>query len=101
MKSITKITPYIIIILIVFITVIALIWLDHETTSWVQALSIGNIVSGLLFYAFPAILVVFFVFTKLRRVLNVGVSMAFSVLVGIPITFILVVFALKLVSALI
>ncbi len=101
MKSNTKFTPYLAIILIVFLAVIALIWLDYETTSWEQALSLGNIASGLLFYALPAILVVFFVFTKLHSRLNVGVSIAVSVLVGIPITFVLVVFALKLVSVMI
>ena len=100
MKSITKITPYLVIILIVFVAVITLIWLDYETTSWEQALSIGNIASGLLFYALPTILVVFFVFAKLRRRLNVGVSMAVSVLAGIPLSFILVIFTLKLMSVL-
>jgi len=63
-------------------------------------LSIGNIVSGLLLYAFPALLVVFFVFTKLRKRLNIGVSLAVSILAGVPETFVFVIFALKLISVL-
>jgi hypothetical protein len=100
MKLIKQLTPYITITAIIFAAVLGLIWLDHETNSWAQALSIGNVVNGLLFYALPALLVVFFVYTKFRRRLNVGVSMAVSVLAGIPVTFVIVVFALKLASVL-
>ena len=100
MKLIKQFVPYVFIVVIILTAVLALIWLDNETTSWAQALNIGNVVSGLLFYALPALLVVFIVFTKLRKRLNTGVSIAVSVLAGIPISFIFVIFALKLVSVL-
>lgn len=95
MTTFKKITPYFAIIFSIFIGLIILIWLDHETKSWSDVFS-RNIIIALVVYGLPALLVVSLVYNKLRKLLNIGVSLAVAIIAGIPPTFILVILFLSL-----
>ena len=98
MKLATKLLPYAAIILIVFIAVIALVWLDYETTSWQIALEYSNLINGAIFYALPAIIVVSIIFSILKKKINNIVSFVVSIFAGIPLSFAIVVSVLSIVS---
>lgn len=91
MKAIRAITPYFIIALIVTLAVIALIWLDQETTEWSQVFG-HNLMVGLLLYGLPMMLIVSLFYTKLRNYLNPGMSIIISSMGGIPLSTAIMVF---------
>ena len=85
MKLIKTILPYLVISFIVKLAVIALIWLDHETTKWSQVFGY-NMLVGILLYGIPLMIVISLVFYKLRQYLGVGFSILIAFMGGIPLT---------------
>lgn len=84
--------PIIRILIIVFLSCIGLFWLDHETHSWGDFLKGGN-PAAFVVYFLPTSLItlaLFFIFKKL----NFKYGLISSVLIGIPVSFALIVIGL-------
>ncbi len=98
MKDNFKFVPYFIISLVIFGAVMVLIWADYETTNWADALAKENIINGFIFYALPALLLAFFVFSKIQKPLGNTVGIVVSLVLSIPISFVAIIFGLKIIS---
>ena len=98
MKTIQKLIPYFIITLLVFSAVTMLIWADYETTSWATALEKENLINGFIFYALPALLLSFLIFSKIHKSLGKGLAIIVSLVLAVPISFFTVIFSFFIVS---
>ena len=89
--------PYLIMFLFISTSVVALSFLDKDLTHWTDSLEIGNIINGFIFYIMPAIIIVLYFYKKLKSIyLNTLISILLSLIMGIPIAFISVIFILKM-----
>lgn len=98
MKTIQKLTPYFIITILIFSAVIMLIWLDYETTSWATALETGNLINGFIFYALPALLLSFLIFSKIHKSLGKALAIIVSLILSVPLSFVTVIIVLSMIS---
>ncbi|MCK5776334.1 MAG: hypothetical protein KAH25_09160 [Bacteroidales bacterium] len=98
MKTIQNLVPYFIITTLIFGAVIGLIWVDYETTSWSTALEKQNLINGFIFYALPALLLSFLIFSKIHKPLGKGLAIIVSLVLGVPISFFAVIFSFFMIS---
>ncbi|OYT17127.1 MAG: hypothetical protein B7C24_04170 [Bacteroidetes bacterium 4572_77] len=98
MKALSKLFPYSLILLLILSATIGLIWADYETTSWNLALAPENLINGFVFYTLPAILLSFFIFYKIKTNLGNPLAIVVSLVLSIPITFVVIAFGLKIFS---
>jgi hypothetical protein len=100
MNKIIKLWPYFIILLSLLGATILIIWLDYETKTWNDVFSRQNLLNAIVFYFMPSFIVVSFIYSQLNRVLNKSkvLSIAISIFIGTPISFISVILLLQLVK---
>ncbi len=85
MKTLNKITPYFIIFILVSLSIMLLIWIDKDTDYFHQIFG-WRMVEGYLFYGLPMMLVISYIYKRIRKHLNVIASILTSVIGGVPIT---------------
>ena len=98
MKAIQNLVPYFIITTLIFGAVIGLIWVDYETTSWATALETGNLINGFIFYALPALLLSFLIFSKIHKSLGKALAIIVSLILSVPLSFVTVIIVLSMIS---
>lgn len=91
------ILPIATIIIGIFLACIALIWLDHETTSWDQVFNSNMLNAGLL-YGLPALLVVSLIYSWLKKRIAMWPSAIAALILGIPVSFVTIIIVLKISS---
>jgi len=88
--------PFLFIIISVLVASILLIWIDYETKTWSDVFSKGNMMSVLVFYDVPAILVASLLYFWFKKHLDHWLSAIIAVFLGIPSAFIMVIIILKI-----
>lgn len=75
--------PYIALISAITISLIALIWMDYETTSWSHVFPYGILFIWLI-YGLPLLILITISYHVLKRKMDNWSSMIFSIMFGIP-----------------
>lgn len=91
MKTLNKIAPYFVIFILVSLSIILLIWIDKDTDYFHQIFG-WRLAQGYLFYGIPMMLVISYIYKRIRKHLNVTASILTSVIGGVPITTVSLIF---------
>mgnify|MGYP005840285325 CR=1 FL=1 len=80
----SNILPYAVLVLSITTVLIALMWIDHETTSWSQVFPYGILFMWLI-YGLPILVVLTFVYLFLKKKIDQWFSMILTIMFGTPI----------------
>ncbi|NPD45003.1 MULTISPECIES: hypothetical protein [unclassified Lentimicrobium] len=98
MKILNKIAPYFFIFLLVSLSIILLIWIDKDTDYFHQIFG-WRLAQGYLFYGLPMMIAISYLYKRIRKHLNVTASILTSVIGGVPITMVSLVFFYLIIGA--
>lgn len=98
MKTLNIVAPYFIIFILVFLSILLLIWIDKDTEYWQQIFGF-RLAQAYLFYGLPMMIVISFLYKRIRKHLNTIASILVSVIAGIPVTTFLLIILYLIVGA--
>lgn len=87
MDNFKGIFQFLLIIVIIFLAVVLLVWIDKDTEEWSQVFG-WRLVNGILFYGFPSFVFVYYLFKRLKSKIPSFLALTISLIVAIPFTFI-------------
>lgn len=85
MKNLSKFIPYLFILALISLSIILLVWIDKDTEYWHQVFG-WRLVQGYLFYGLPMVLVISYIYKRIRKHINATASVLTSVIGGVPFT---------------
>jgi len=85
MKTLSKIAPYFLIIVLVSLSVLLLVWNDKDMYYFHQIFG-WRFAHRYLLYGLPMIIAISFLYRRIRKHLNAMASVLVSVIAGVPIT---------------